>query len=203
MHRGSLPLAAGITVGGNATGKLGVVGQQRLVDDGYVYALAGNAPRLQAAYTQAGVFTCFQQCGSLVLGPGKHSAGVIGVGVQVGKAVFARLVGLLGAAIQPGQITQIAVGRGRGGCGRTFLGRRCGHRCGGRHSGIHRRSSPAGCQHQRQQAGGEKYGMFHRKPPVVYNCAAAHQYTTIVFLTCCKKPGRLQFLGQTGLYDAN
>ena len=59
-----------------------------LVQDGDVHAPAGDAARLQAAHTQAGVFARLQQCGGFVLGPGKRSAGVVGIGVQVRGVVF-------------------------------------------------------------------------------------------------------------------
>lgn len=67
----AVSLAAGIVVSGDAVGKFGVVGQQRLVQNGDVHAPAGDAARLQAAHTQTGVFARLQQCGGFVLGPAK------------------------------------------------------------------------------------------------------------------------------------
>ena len=90
-----------------------MVGQQRLVDNGGAHALAGDALRLQAAHPQPGVLIFLQKCGGLILGPGKRSAGVVGIGVQVRGVVFVWLIGLLGIVIQPGQIAQVAVRRSR------------------------------------------------------------------------------------------
>lgn len=146
VHGTGLPLAAGIVVSGDAVGKFGVVGQQRLVQDGDVHAPAGDAARLQAAHTQTGVFALLQQCGGFVLGPGKRSAGVVGIGVQVRGVVFVGLIGLLGIVIQPRQIAQVAVrlnGNGRlSNFRRVFVRQRSGRRCGRGCGGIHRPGSP-------------------------------------------------------------
>ena len=166
VHRGGLPLAAGIMVGGDAPGQFGVVGQQRLVDNGGAHALAGDALRLQAAHPQPGVLIFLQKCGGLVLGPRKDGAGVVGVGIQVLGRVFARLVGLLGVLVQPRQITQVAVrlnGNGRlRNFRRVFVRQRSGRRCGRGCGGIHRPGSPAGRKAQRQQPGRQKHNASHR-----------------------------------------
>ena len=202
VHRGGLPLASGIIVGGDAPGQFGVVGQQRLVDNGGAHALAGDALRLQAAHPQPGVLIFLQKCGGLVLGPRKDGAGVVGVGIQVLGRVFARLVGLLGVLVQPGQIAQVAVRRSRfGGWGGGFGGCRLRHSGGrgGRGGGL---GSAAGRQPQRQQAerqhcgavhGVTSFSIFRLSKSFSGKCAAALSWRAGIGAptssVCCKKPG--------------
>ena len=162
VHRRESPLAAGIIVGGDAPGQFGVVGQQRLVDNGGAHALASDALRLQGRAPQPGALIFLQKCGSLVLGPRKDGAGVVGVG-YTGPRPCIRPAGRSVGRTRPakadsaGRCTAQPLSKSGRGFRRVSAPARRWARAAGA-SGL---SSAAGRQPQRQQVERQHCGAVH------------------------------------------